>query len=74
MGLARRRGYAINNGRTETGVTAVGRAVHGPDGRARAAVSISLPTARYSRTVLPQLVGALALTTADIEHELVAAP
>lgn len=32
--------------------------------------SISLPTARYSRTVLPQLVAALALATADIEREL----
>jgi DNA-binding IclR family transcriptional regulator len=70
MRLARERGYAINNGRTETGVTAVGRAVHGPGGRAEAAVSISLPTARYSRTVLPQLVAALAVTTADIEREL----
>jgi DNA-binding IclR family transcriptional regulator len=68
--LARERGFAINNGRTETGVTAVGRAVHGTDGRAEAAVSISLPTARYSRTVLPQLVAALAVTTADIEREL----
>ena len=40
---------------------------------AEAAVSISLPTARYSRTVLPQLVAALAVTTADIERELAAA-
>ena len=63
----------INNGRTETGVTAVGRAVRRADGRAEAAVSISLPTARYSRTALPQLVGALAATTADIERELAAA-
>ncbi len=36
-------------------------------------MSISLPTARYSRTVLPQLVAALAVTTADIERELAAA-
>ena len=71
--LARGRGFAINNGRTETGVTAVGRAVHGTDGSAEAAVSISLPTARYSRTVLPQLVAALTVTTADIERELTAA-
>ena len=70
MRLARGRGFAINNGRTETGVTAIGRAVHGGDGLAEAAVSISLPTARYSRTVLPQLVAALAVTTADIEREL----
>jgi DNA-binding IclR family transcriptional regulator len=72
MSLARGRGFAINNGRTETGVTAVGRAVHGIDGLAEAAVSISLPTARFSRTVLPQLVAALAATTADIERELTA--
>ena len=46
--------------------------MHGTDGLAEAAVSISLPTARYSRTVLPQLVAALAVTTADIERELAA--
>ena len=53
MRLARRRGYAVNNGRTEIGVTAVGRAVRTTYGRAEAAVSISLPTARYSRATLP---------------------
>ena len=74
MRLARKRGYAVNNGRTETGVTAIGRAVrHGDDRRAEAAVSISLPTARYSRTILPELVGALAATTTDIERDLAAA-
>ena len=73
MRLARDRGFAINNGRTETGVTAVGRAVRVAGGPSEAAVSISLPTARYSRTVLPQLVAALAVTTADIERELAAA-
>lgn len=72
MSLARGRGFALNNGRTETGVTAVGRAVRDPDGRAEAAVSISMPTARFSRSVLPQLVAALAVTVADIERELAA--
>jgi len=73
MRLARKRGYSLNNGRTELGVTAIGRGVRDPDGRAEAAVSISLPTARYSRTVLPTLVAALAATTADIERDLAAA-
>jgi DNA-binding IclR family transcriptional regulator len=73
MRLARERGFAINNGRTETGVTAVGRAVRTPDGRAEAAVSVSLPTARFSRERLPRLVAALAVTTTDIERELGAA-
>ena len=39
---------------------------------AEAAVSISLPTARYTRAVLPKLVAALAATTADIERDLAA--
>src|SRR6185312_11992098 len=73
MRLARKRGYSLNNGRTETGVTAIGRGVHGTDGRAEAAVSISLPTARYSRRVLPTLVAALAATTADIERDVATA-
>ena len=47
--------------------------MRGADGLAEAAVSISLPTARYSRSVLPQLVAALAVATADIEGELTAA-
>jgi DNA-binding IclR family transcriptional regulator len=47
--------------------------VRAAGGRAEATVSISLPTARYSRTVLPQLVAALAVTTADIERELAVA-
>ena len=71
MRLARERGFAaINNGRTETGVTAIrARAVRATNGNAEAAVSISMPTARFSRNVLPQLVAALAVTTADIERE-----
>lgn len=73
MRRARERGFALNDGRTETGVTAIGRAVRGPDGLAEAAVSISMPKARFSRSVLPQLVAALAVTTADIERELAAA-
>jgi IclR family acetate operon transcriptional repressor len=73
MRLAHRRGYAVNNGRTEIGVTAVGRAVRGTDGGAEAAVSISLPTARYSRATLPKLVATLATTIADIERDLAAA-
>ena len=44
-----------------------------PDGRAEAAVSISLPTARYSRATLPRLIATLATTTADIERDLAAA-
>ncbi|WP_030915638.1 IclR family transcriptional regulator [Streptosporangium amethystogenes] len=66
----RDRGFAINAGRTEKGVTAIGRAVRGEDGRAQAAVSVSMPTSRFSRDRLPDLVSALALTARDIEEEV----
>ncbi|GAA1766389.1 IclR family transcriptional regulator [Nonomuraea bangladeshensis] len=66
----RERGFAINAGKTESGVTAVGRAVRGPDGHAQAALSVSMPTSRFSRTRLPELVGALSVTARDIEHEM----
>ena len=67
---ARERGFAINAGRTETGLTAIGRALR-PDGqRAEAALSVSMPTVRFSEEKLPQLVTALALTARDIEQDL----
>lgn len=66
----RERGFAINAGRTERGVTAIGRAVRGEDGRAQAAVSVSMPTSRFSRDRLSDLVSSLALTTRDIEEEM----
>lgn len=69
----RARGFAINAGRTESGVTAVGRAVRDADGRAQAAVSVSMPTTRFSRDRLTDLVGALSLTARDIEEEMRAA-
>ena len=66
----RERGFAINARRTETGLTAIGRALR-PDGeRAEAAISVSLPTVRFSEDKLPQLVTALALTARDIEQDL----
>jgi IclR family transcriptional regulator, acetate operon repressor len=66
----RARGFAINAGKTEAGVTAVGRAVHGEDGRVEAAISVSMPSSRFSATRLPDLVSALALTARDIEQEM----
>jgi len=67
---AREHGFAINSGRTESGLTAVGRAVRLPGERAEAALSLSLPTVRFSKERLPQLVTALALTARDIEQDL----
>ncbi|GAB2680802.1 IclR family transcriptional regulator [Thalassiella azotivora] len=66
----RERGFSVNAGRTEKGVTAVGRAIRADGVHADAAVSVSLPTARFSQDGLPSLVSALALTARDIEQEL----
>lgn len=44
----RRQGYAVNNEATETGVCAVGMCVRQPDGAAVAALSISVPSVRYT--------------------------
>ncbi|MCV2489322.1 IclR family transcriptional regulator [Geodermatophilus sp. YIM 151500] len=65
----RERGFAINAGRTEDGLTAIGRAVRLDGRRAEAAVSVSMPSVRFSEEDLPRIVAALALTTRDIEQE-----
>jgi len=66
----RRRGFAVNDQATEAGVVAVGRAVDGPDGAAVAAVSLAMPSARFSRARLPEWCAALAHTAAQIQAAL----
>lgn len=63
-------GYAVNRGDTEDGVTAVGMAVDGPAGPPVCAISIGLPSSRYSRSLLPHLVDALTDSKRAIELEL----
>ena len=65
----RRSGVAMNVGATEDGVTAIGVAVHLGPGPAQAAVSVSLPTLRFSERILPSLVGAVQAAARDIEAE-----
>jgi IclR family transcriptional regulator, acetate operon repressor len=67
---ARRRRYAVNKGGSERGIAAVGMAVHGPDGSAAAAVSVSVPTVRFSSGQLAEMVRALGETVAAIDAEL----
>ncbi len=73
LALVRRRGYALNHQQTETGLTAIGAAVHDRRGVAQAAVCIAMPTARFHRDRLTELVAALHDTTHDIEELLAAA-
>ena len=73
LSMVRKRGFAINDQKTEAGLTAVGVAVRGPGAEPTAAVSVAMPTARFHRDRLPTWVGALSATAATIERELAAA-
>ncbi|MBO0851189.1 MAG: IclR family transcriptional regulator [Pseudonocardia sp.] len=65
-----RRGFAVNDQETEIGVTAIGRPVRGADGRPVAALSLAVPTARYSRGHLTAWVGSLATAASALERDL----
>ncbi len=73
LGRIRRRGFAVNDRGTEPGVTAIGRVVRDPAGPDSVAVSIAMPTTRFSRDRLAGWARSLAATTERIEHELAAA-
>lgn len=69
----RRRGFAVNDQGTETGLTAVGAAVPVGAGSAPAAISLALPSARFSRDRLPEWGAAVTATAAAIARDLAAA-
>lgn len=66
----KRRGFAVNEQATETGLTAVGHAIGEPNQEPEAALSVALPTARCTRGMVPDLVSALGEAAHAIEHEL----
>ncbi|SFO42582.1 transcriptional regulator, IclR family [Pseudonocardia ammonioxydans] len=69
----RRRGVALNDGGTETGLTAVGFPIGAPGREPAAALSVAMPTARYHRRLLPELVAALADAAGAVDRDLRAA-
>jgi DNA-binding IclR family transcriptional regulator len=70
LALIRKRGFAINNQLTETGVTAIGVVVPDTEGIPSAALALAIPTARFDRDQLPTWVGALSSTATAIAHDL----
>jgi IclR family acetate operon transcriptional repressor len=66
----RRQGFAINEQKTETGVTAIGCVVPGPTDAVPAAVSIAMPTVRYHRDRLTGWIQDLTTTAERISHAL----
>jgi DNA-binding IclR family transcriptional regulator len=66
----RRRGFAVNDQETETGLTAVGAAVPVDAGTPPAAISLAMPSARYSRDRLPAWGAAVTTAAAAIAGDL----
>jgi DNA-binding IclR family transcriptional regulator len=69
LATVRRRGYALNDQGTETGLTAVGVAVPCGESGLRAALSLAVPTVRWSRDLLPAWTGALSAAAAAVGRE-----
>lgn len=59
LASARCRGYTVNVGDTERGIAAVAVPVPGADGKPIAAMSVSVPSVRYSSTRVPKFAAAL---------------
>lgn len=70
LARVRRNGFAMNRGRSERGVVAVGVGVRVPGGSFGAGLSVSLPSVRYEKERLPVLVSTLREGAAAIEHDL----
>ncbi len=66
----RSRGLAVNQGLSERGVVAVGRAVRDGTGLALAGLSLSIPSVRYAPENLPRIDAALRLTAEAIGSAL----
>lgn len=59
LGRVRRNGFAMNEGRSERGVVALGVPVQDTSGDMIAGLSVALPTARFDRRELPKMVAIL---------------
>ena len=70
LAQVRRQGFALNEGRSERGVVAVGCPVRRADGAAAAGISISMPSVRYDPHRLRSYVATLDLAARAVEAEL----
>lgn len=67
----RKQGFAVNHGRSERGVVAVGVPVRDIGGALIAGLAVSIPSVRYDRQRLASLVATLQLAANGIETALV---
>lgn len=66
----RRNGSAVNRERSERGLVAVGVPVRDTGGRARAGLSVSMPSVRYHPQRLRSLVAVLEASARAVERDL----
>jgi len=66
----RRQGFALNDQLTEPGLSAVGVVILGPTKGPTASLTIAIPSARFHRNRLEDLVLALQSTAAEIQREI----
>ncbi|MEU8704940.1 IclR family transcriptional regulator [Streptomyces sp. NPDC048565] len=66
----RRNGFAVNQGRSERGLVAVGVPVRDRDGKAVAGLSVSMPSVRYDPHRLQPLVATLNAAAHALEKDL----
>lgn len=66
----RRTGFSINNQRTEAGLTAIGMPVRRADGEAVAAISVGMPSVRFTKEKIPGWVAEMRRCVAEIAAEL----
>lgn len=71
LSLTRRRGYGTNHEETEPGVLAVAVPVRNDEASVVAALTVSVPTVRYRRNGLVDLLPALRSATEQIHRDLV---
>jgi DNA-binding IclR family transcriptional regulator len=66
----RRAGYATNHGESDAGISAVALCLRDPFDRAFAGIAVAVPTPRFDRYSLNDLVEALSTTAADVRAEM----
>jgi IclR family transcriptional regulator, acetate operon repressor len=71
LAAARRDGYAVNDQRSDPGVSAIAVPIVGPLGRPVAAVALAMPAVRFDRSALPSLAGVLHEAARRIAADLV---
>jgi DNA-binding IclR family transcriptional regulator len=70
LAAVKRSGFALNEGRSERGVVAVGVPVVGQEGQPVAGLSVAMPSVRYDSSRLPQLVATLRAASAGISADM----